>query len=175
MQSSSLHTEDSIFIRMRTLMGIDPSGSIHGGNLLMEAPSKPGNEAKKKQTEAKARGHYRQYTPQQIERLFDLAIEEGRSVKEVVLITGINGRTAQNYVKAHRDDEQKHLSRIKRKPHKGYPGKLSEVHTRFLTQFVNQTPAAVLLDIKKSLCKAFEDLEISEPALHRHTWWTSAA
>ncbi|KAI9503587.1 hypothetical protein BX070DRAFT_224193, partial [Coemansia spiralis] len=88
---------------MRTLVDIDPPESTHGEKLL-EAPSKPGNEPKKKQTEAKARGSYRRYTPQQIERLFDLVIEEGPSAKEAALMAGINVRTAQNYVKTYRDD-----------------------------------------------------------------------
>ncbi|KAJ1991958.1 hypothetical protein EDC05_003112 [Coemansia umbellata] len=128
---------------MRTLVDIDPPESTHGEKLL-EAPSKPGNEPKKKQTEAKARGSYRRYTPQQIERLFDLVIEEGPSAKEAALMAGINVRTAQNYVKTYRDDEQKRLPGIERKPRKGCLGKLNETHTRFLTQLVNQKPTAVL-------------------------------
>ncbi|KAI9503558.1 hypothetical protein BX070DRAFT_224137, partial [Coemansia spiralis] len=87
---------------MHTLVDIDPSGSTYEEKLL-EAPSKPRNEPGKKQTEAKARGAYRRYTPQQIERLFDLVIEEGRSAKEAALVTGINVRTAQNYLKTYRD------------------------------------------------------------------------
>ncbi|KAI9500586.1 hypothetical protein BX070DRAFT_229504 [Coemansia spiralis] len=95
-------------------------------------------------TEAKARGSYRRYTPQQSERLFDLVIEEGRSAKEAALMAGINIRAAQNYVKIYRDDEQKRLPGIERKPRTGCPGKLSETHTRFLTQLVNQNLTAVL-------------------------------
>ncbi|KAJ1995682.1 hypothetical protein EDC05_000616 [Coemansia umbellata] len=53
-QNSSLYTEDSIFIHMRTLMDIDPSESTHGEKLL-EASSKSGNEPRKKQAEAKAK------------------------------------------------------------------------------------------------------------------------
>ncbi|KAI9500745.1 hypothetical protein BX070DRAFT_254969 [Coemansia spiralis] len=56
-QSSRLHTEDSIFIHMRTLMDINPPESTHGEKLL-EAPSKSGNEPRKKQTEAKAKQLY---------------------------------------------------------------------------------------------------------------------
>ncbi|KAI9504722.1 hypothetical protein BX070DRAFT_222747, partial [Coemansia spiralis] len=87
---------------MRALMDIDPPESICGEKLL-EALSKLGNEPRKKQTEAKTGGSYRRYTPQQIERLFDLVIEEGRPAKEAALMTGINVRTAQNYVKTYRD------------------------------------------------------------------------
>ncbi|KAI9504652.1 hypothetical protein BX070DRAFT_222576 [Coemansia spiralis] len=60
---------------MRTLMDIDPPESAHGEKLL-EAPSKPGSEPRRKQTEAKTRESYGRYMPQQIERLFDLVIEE---------------------------------------------------------------------------------------------------
>ncbi|KAI9503137.1 hypothetical protein BX070DRAFT_224801, partial [Coemansia spiralis] len=88
---------------MRTLIDIYPPESTHGEKLL-EAPSKPGNEPKKKQTEAEARGYYRRYMPQQVEKLFDLVIEGGRSAKEAASMTGINIRTAQNYVKTYRDD-----------------------------------------------------------------------
>ncbi|KAI9502136.1 hypothetical protein BX070DRAFT_178703, partial [Coemansia spiralis] len=94
--------------------------------------------------EAKARGSYRRYTPQQIEKLFDLVIEEGRSAKEAALMAGINVRTAQHYVKTYRDDEQKRLPGIERKPRNGRPRKLNETHTRFCTQLVNQNPTAVL-------------------------------
>ncbi|KAI9500714.1 hypothetical protein BX070DRAFT_229722, partial [Coemansia spiralis] len=87
---------------MRPLMDIEPPESTHGEKLL-EAPSKSGNEPRKKQTEAKARGSYRRYTSQQIKRLFDLVIEEGHSAKEAALMTGINVRAAQNYVKTYRD------------------------------------------------------------------------
>ncbi|KAI9503295.1 hypothetical protein BX070DRAFT_225134, partial [Coemansia spiralis] len=87
---------------MRMLMEIDPPENIHGEKLL-EMPPKPGNEPRKKQTEAKAEGSYRRYMPQQIERFFDLVIKEGRSAKEAALMTGINVRTAQNYVKIYRD------------------------------------------------------------------------
>ncbi|KAI9505635.1 hypothetical protein BX070DRAFT_220427, partial [Coemansia spiralis] len=87
---------------MRTLMDIDSPESTHREKLL-EAPPKPGSEPRRKQTEAKARGSYRQYMTQQIERLFDLVMEEGRSAKEAALMTGINVRTAQNYFKTYRD------------------------------------------------------------------------
>ncbi|KAI9505912.1 hypothetical protein BX070DRAFT_249839 [Coemansia spiralis] len=56
-QNSRLHAEDSISIHMRTLMDIDLPESTHGEKLL-EAPSKPGNEPRRKQTEAKAKQLY---------------------------------------------------------------------------------------------------------------------
>ncbi|KAI9506664.1 hypothetical protein BX070DRAFT_259993 [Coemansia spiralis] len=56
-QNSSLYTEDSIFIHIRTLMCIDPPESTHGEKLL-EVPSKLEIEPRKKQAEARARGSY---------------------------------------------------------------------------------------------------------------------
>ncbi|KAI9500234.1 hypothetical protein BX070DRAFT_196074, partial [Coemansia spiralis] len=67
------------------------------------------------------------------------------------------------------DNEQKPLPGIKRKPRKGCPGKLNETHIRFLTQVVDQNPTAVLANIKKSLCEAFEDLAISDIAYARQS------
>ncbi|KAI9500490.1 hypothetical protein BX070DRAFT_230195 [Coemansia spiralis] len=54
-------------------MDIAPPESTYGEKLL-EAPPKPGNDPRKKQTEAKARGPYRRYMPQQVEGLFGLVI-----------------------------------------------------------------------------------------------------
>lgn len=58
----------------------------------------------------KTRGSYRKYTPKQVEKLFGLIIEEGFTTKAAALATGINVRTAQNYVKLitmiQRDDFQ---------------------------------------------------------------------
>jgi len=42
----------------------------------------------------KPRGPYRRYTALQIEKLFDLVIEKGKTAKEAALMTGINIRTA---------------------------------------------------------------------------------
>lgn len=53
---------------------------------------------------SKARGSYRRYTTGQIEKLFDLVIEEGNTAKEAALITGVNIRTAQHYVKRNNDN-----------------------------------------------------------------------
>src|ERR1700686_5109559 len=53
----------------------------------------------------KPRGSYRRYNLDQIEKLFALVIEEGKTAKEAALITGIN-ITAQHYLKRYNDDEQ---------------------------------------------------------------------
>ena len=57
----------------------------------------------------KPRGSYRRYNLDQIEKLFDLVIEEGKTAKDAALVTGINIRTAQHYVKMYNDDEVRRL------------------------------------------------------------------
>lgn len=55
----------------------------------------------------KQRGFYRKYTPKQVEKLFDLIIEEEFTTKAAALATGINVRTAQNYVKTYNNDPER--------------------------------------------------------------------
>ena len=42
---------------------------------------------------------YTWFTAQQIEKLFDIVIAEGKTAKEAEVMTGINIRTAQHYIK----------------------------------------------------------------------------
>ena len=58
------------------------------------------------------RGPYRRYTEDQVEKLYDLVIEEGKAAKEAGLITGINIRTAQHYIKRYNDYEERRLPKI---------------------------------------------------------------
>ena len=55
----------------------------------------------------KPRGSYKRYNLDQIEKLFDLVIEAGKTSKEAALNTGLNVRTAQHYVKKCNDDEER--------------------------------------------------------------------
>jgi hypothetical protein len=57
------------------------------------------------------RGPYRRYTEDQVEKLYDL-VEEGKAAKEAGLITGINIRTAQHYIKRYTDYEERRLPTI---------------------------------------------------------------
>lgn len=95
-------------------------------------------------------------------------IEEGKSAKDAALITGINIRTAQHYIKKYNDDEEKRLPIRCSKPAAGRKGKLTEEHSRFLVEYIDERAAAVLSDIKHHLCEAFPGLTISISALHRH-------
>ena len=95
-------------------------------------------------------------------------MEEGKTAKDAALITGINIRTAQHYVKKYNDDEEKRLPIRCSKPIAGRTGKLTEERSKFLVEYVDEHPAAVLSDIRHHLCEAFPGLTISILALHQH-------
>jgi transposase len=67
-------------------------------------------------------------------------IEEGKSAKDAALITGINIRTAQHYVKKYNDDENKCLPIRCSKPAAGRKGKLTEGHSKFLWNTLMSVP-----------------------------------
>jgi hypothetical protein len=119
-------------------------------------------------TKSRIRGFYQCYTSYQIEKLFDLVIEEGKTVKAAALITAVNIRTAQHYIKKCNDDEQRRLPVGCRNPETEGKGKLNETHTEFLVDFIDKYPTSILTDIKNNLCENFQDLSISVSALHRH-------
>ncbi|KAG1152233.1 hypothetical protein G6F37_002253 [Rhizopus arrhizus] len=117
---------------------------------------------------AKSRGPYRKYTVKQIEELFDLIIEEGFTTKDAALVTGINIRTAQNYVKTYNSDPQKRLPGSYNKP-RGRPcSNLTEEHSKFLVDYVKKNTTAVLDGLKLKLCEKFEGLKIFISAIHKH-------
>ncbi|KAG0749715.1 hypothetical protein G6F62_011135 [Rhizopus arrhizus] len=117
---------------------------------------------------AKSRGSYRKYTVKQIEELFDLIIEEGFTTKDATLVTGINIRTAQNYVKTYNSDPQKRLPGSYNKPRRRPCSKLTEEHSKFLVDYVKKNTTVVLDGLKLKLCEKFEGLKISISAIHKH-------
>jgi transposase len=116
----------------------------------------------------KTRGPYRRYTAYQIEQLFDYVIEQGKTAKEAALLTGINIRTAQHYIKKYNDDDERRLPVSGRKSGVGRKAKLTQAHSQFLIDYVDEYPAAVLSDIRRNLREAFPGLSISISTLHRH-------
>ena len=166
---STNRTDDGLF-RMRTLMDIDPPEPINGKGVLIskETHSEVCFSSSGGKTKRKIRGPYRRYTLAQIEKLFDLVIEEGKTAKEAALLTGINVRTAQNYIKKYNDDEEKRLPGAQVAQRRGRPSVLTEVHSKFLLKYVESNPASVLADIRIKLCEAFPGLTLSLSTLHRH-------
>ncbi|RCH84085.1 hypothetical protein CU097_008372, partial [Rhizopus azygosporus] len=65
--------------------------------------------------------------------------------------TGINARTAQNYVKVYNNDPQRRLSGTYYKP-RGRPcTKLSGKHSKFLIDYIEKRSSAVLDELKLKL------------------------
>ncbi|RCH96032.1 hypothetical protein CU098_011354, partial [Rhizopus stolonifer] len=107
------------------------------------------------------------YIVEQIEKLFDLIIREGFTTKDAALVTGINIRTAQNYVKTYNNDPQKRLPGSYNKPHRRPCSKLTEEHSKCLVDYVKKNTTAVLDELKLKLCEKFEGLKISIFAIHK--------
>ncbi|KAF7728303.1 hypothetical protein EC973_006244, partial [Apophysomyces ossiformis] len=139
-RESISHVDDA-FVRMRILANTGLSivdTEEEGLADPVHLPNRPRIQGECGQaTKARARGPYRRYTPQQIEKLFDLVIEEGRTAKEAGLIMGINVRTAQRYIESYNRDEERCLPGVQRKP-----------RTRCY-DYVDRNPTAILTDIKR--------------------------
>ena len=100
--------------------------------------------------------------------MFDYVIEQGKTAKDAVLLTGINIRTEQNYIKRYNGDEERRLPISCRKLGARGKPKLAEVHSQFLIGYVDENLTAILTDIRRNLCDAFTGLTISISALHSH-------
>jgi hypothetical protein len=61
------------------------------------------------------------------------------------MINGINIRTAQYYIKKDNDDQEKRLPIRRIKPAVGRKGKLTEEHSRFLVEYIDEHPACCTL------------------------------
>ena len=105
-RAAQTHGPHSTFTDTDPLVSNDEGNADNLGSLV-------GNSSLTKDTignrKLKPRGSYRRYNDDQIEKLIDLVIEEGKTAKEAALITGINIRTAQHYVKRNNEDEERRL------------------------------------------------------------------
>jgi transposase len=158
--------DDAVLVPLRTLMDIDTT--VVPQRVPSAAPAVVVETSAERVRARKPRGPYRRYTAHQIEQLFDYVIEQGKTAKDAALLTGINIRTAQHYIRKYNDDEERRLPVSGRKPGAGRKAKLTECHSHFLICYVDEHPAAILSDIGRALCEAFPDLSISISALHRH-------
>jgi hypothetical protein len=77
---------------------------------------------------------------------FGLEIEEGKTSKEAALITGINVRTAQHYVKKYNADEERRLPCRHRKTNVGNDDKPTAALSPFLIDYIDKYPTSVLAD-----------------------------
>jgi transposase len=159
--------DDAVMVSLRTLMDVDtvvvpPQQVLSAASAVVISPSAQWVRARK------TRGPSRPYTAHQIEQLFDYVIEQGKTAKDAALLTGINIRTAQHYIKKYNVDEERRLPVSGKKPGAGRKAKLTESHSQFLIGCVDEHPEAVLSDIRRALCEAFPDLSIPISALHKH-------
>jgi transposase len=159
--------DDAVMVSLRTLMDVDtvvvpPQQVLSAASAVVISPSAQWVRARK------TRGPYRPYTAHQIEQIFDYVIEQGKTAKDAALLTGINIRTAQHYIKKYNDDEERRLPVSSKKPGARRKAKLIESHSQFLIGYVDEHPEAVLSDIRRALCEAFLDLSIPISALHKH-------
>ncbi|EIE92185.1 hypothetical protein RO3G_16896 [Rhizopus delemar RA 99-880] len=125
-------------------------------------------QSRKKIVSKKTRGAYRTYSPEQVQELLDLVIEEGLSARKAGAIVGIVERTAQNYVKTYKEDDEKRLPGG-RKQRVSWERKLQPHHTNFLCVFYEKNPQAVLWQARDALLEAFSEIRsITLSGLHRH-------
>ncbi|KAG1155395.1 hypothetical protein G6F36_014396 [Rhizopus arrhizus] len=125
-------------------------------------------QSRKKIVSKKTRGAYRTYSPEQVQELLDLVIEEGLSARKAGAIVGIVERTAQNYVKTYKEDDEKRLPGG-RKQRVSWERKLQPHHTNFLCVFYEKNPQAVLWQARDALLEAFSEIQsITLSGLHRH-------
>jgi transposase len=160
--------DDDILVPLRTLMDIDMVRPDHTLSTETTSPIAIVESSTERHQSRKVRGPYRRYTEHQIEQLFDYVIEQGKTAKEAALLTGINVRTAQHYIKTYNDDDERRLPVSGRKPGAGRKPKLTDDHSQFLISYADEHPTAILLDIRQALCAAFPEVSISISTLHRH-------
>src|SRR5246127_1651805 len=144
-----MEERSSWILPLTTLMDADKDLTVESEKTAVSLSEQQPTGKRTRQTRpSKTRGPYRRYTAYQIEKLFDLVIEEGKSAKDAALITGINIRTAQHYIKKYNDDEERRLPISGRKSGTGRKAKLTESHSQFLIYYVDEHPEAVLSDIR---------------------------
>ncbi|KAG1055662.1 hypothetical protein G6F43_002405 [Rhizopus delemar] len=103
-----------------------------------------------------------------IQELHDLVIEEGLSARKAGAVVGIAERTAQNYVKTYREDDEKRLPGG-RKQRVSWERKLQSHHTNFLCVFYEKNPQAVLWQARDALLEDFSEIQsITLSGLHRY-------
>jgi hypothetical protein len=98
---------EAVLVPLRILMDIDTT--VEPQQVPSAAPTVVVASSVEKVRTRKPRGPYRRYTANQIEQLFDYVIEQGYTAKDAALLTGINIRTAQHYIKKYNDDEEGRL------------------------------------------------------------------
>lgn len=116
----------------------------------------------------KIRGPYRSYTPEQVQELLHLVIEQRLSAKRAGFIFGVVERTARQCVKQYKDNEDKRLPGTKKQRTK-WISKLQPHHTNFFCDFYDNNTTAVLWQTRDLLLGSFPEIgSITLSGLHKH-------
>jgi hypothetical protein len=100
--------DDAVLVPLRTLMDIHTT--VVPQQVPALAPTAVVESSAEKIRTRKPRGPYRRYTTHQNEQLFDYVIEQDKTAKDAALLTGINIRTAQHYIRKYNDDEERQFA-----------------------------------------------------------------
>ena len=92
-----MEERSSCILPLRTLMDADKGLTVESEKTALSLSEQQPTGKRTRQTRpSKARGPYRRYTAYQIEKLFDLVIEEGKSAKDAALISRNTTMTKRN-------------------------------------------------------------------------------
>lgn len=121
--------------------------------------------------EQKKRGEYVKHSDGVIECFITSIIDGGLSVPKAAKRFGIARSTAYRIHKEYKDNAPSMTDSgdsKKQNNRKGPKLRLPEMHTAYITQYVDEKPTATLKDITDDLCGAFEGLKVSVSAVHRY-------
>jgi hypothetical protein len=105
---------DTCIVPLRTLMDIDTVVTSQSPTTGTFSLTEIRETSEEKVCKRKKRGSYRRFTDHQIEQLFEYVSEQGNTAKNAALLTGINIRTAQHYIKKYNDDERRFTDKWKK-------------------------------------------------------------
>ncbi|OAD70557.1 hypothetical protein PHYBLDRAFT_162150 [Phycomyces blakesleeanus NRRL 1555(-)] len=137
--------------------------------------------------ESIGRGSYRKYNQNQVNKLFSLVFSENQTAAAAARETGINVRTAQNYVRLAREkiqadfdaatvetDESNGLETMEveevsaPKERKHGNQKLFQAHSAFFLKFFENKPDATLEQARIAVMEEFSGLQITKSAIQKH-------
>ncbi|OAD81195.1 hypothetical protein PHYBLDRAFT_138734 [Phycomyces blakesleeanus NRRL 1555(-)] len=137
--------------------------------------------------ESIGRGSYQKYNQNQVNKLFSLVFLENQTAAAAARETGINVRTAQNYVRLAREKiqadfdaatvetdesngletmEVKEVSAPKERKHGNQ--KLFQAHSAFFLKFFKNKPDATLEQARIAVMEEFSGLQITKSAIQKH-------
>lgn len=111
------------------------------------------------------------YKPEQVAQFIALVRNENMSIADGARKALINSSTAYKLHKEWKKNKgailpgYKPVSEVKRN---GRNTKLSDEHSEFLAQYIEDNRTCFVKDATDALCEVFEDLSISKSAVHRH-------